>query len=621
MKARQGLPDRRRGILDRVIRRRFEGLIPLLVIVTVALALRLTYLWDLSSSPFGPGYLPIDARDYHAWAAGWLVGAWPPHTAFFRPPLYTLFVGILYAVDGAHPEHVQMAQAVIGSASCALVYGIARELFAHRAVALLAAAACAVSGTLIYFDAQLLSASLDVFLQLLALWLLLLGARSRNLGWWIAAGFCIGVSAINRGAILLFVPFALLWLQRLPVWPPSGSAEPASPGAPFWRRALALLVPVALVIAPVTWHNARYDRDAAPAATASDAIDHLVSGDFVLIAANSGINFYLGNHATLRELNRLEHPDHMVLYDRILGEPTKAGLTSTAAKNAFLVDRTLRHIAEWPGEWLSLLGVKLFEAVNGAEIPRNMSLYANRSDSVLLSALLWKRLVAWPSGVIIPLGLVGIGLLRRSWREHFLPWSSLAAQMAFLLGFFVTARYRLPMLPLLAIYAAHALVVLAAQLREGRRRHAAWLGASMVAVVALCNVGIGPMASSHTYNVYYDLAVIYTERGDHARAEQAFLRAIEIEPAQPIAQFGLCRLLLGQERAEEALPHCRQAVAIDPRSAGSHFLLGKALETLGRPRESLPHYRRAVRLAPEASKAREALRRVRQATRRRPPSD
>ncbi len=75
MKARQGLPDRRRGILVRVIRRRFEGLIPLLVITAVALALRLTYLWDLSSSPFGPGYLPIDARDYHAWASGWLVGA------------------------------------------------------------------------------------------------------------------------------------------------------------------------------------------------------------------------------------------------------------------------------------------------------------------------------------------------------------------------------------------------------------------------------------------------------------------------------------------------------------------------------------------------------------------
>ncbi len=621
MNAQRSLPGGRRCILARVTRRRIEGIAPLVIVAAVALALRLAYLWELSDSPFGPGYLPIDARDYHAWATGWLVGAWPPHAAFFRPPLYTVFVGIIYQMAGPHPLAVQIAQALLGTASCVLVHGIARELFPRRAVAWLAATACAVCGTLIYFDAQLLSASLDVFLQLLVLWLLLVAARTGSIRWWIAASFGIGFSAINRGAILLFVPFVLVWLQRLPVWRSGGSTEASSPGALFGRRALALMVPAALVIAPVTWHNARYDQDAAPAATASEALRHLARGDFVLIAANSGVNFYLGNHAVLRELNRLEHPDHMHVYDRIRSEPAEIGLTSMAAKNAYLVERTLSHLAEWPREWLQLLGVKLGEIGNGAEIPRNTSIYADRGYSMLLSALLWKRVIAWPSGLIIPLGLVGIGLLHRSWREHFLPWCSLAAQTAFLLAFFVTARYRLPMLPLLAIYAAHALVALGTHLRERRPLDAARLGAAMVALLVLCNLGIGPMERSHSYVEWHDLAVAYSERGKPRRAEAAFARASELEPSQAAPRIGLCSVLLGEARAEEALPHCTRAVELAPRSAKARFLIGKTLEALGRPGESLPHYRRAARLAPEAPGPREALRRVREATRHRPPPD
>ena len=52
--------------------------------------------------------------------------------------------------------------------------------------------------------------------------------------------------------------------------------------------------------------------------------------------------------------------------------------------------------------------------------------------------------------------------MRRSLRAHFVPLACLAVQALFVLAFFVTARYRLPSLPLLSLYAAHA----ALQLRD-----------------------------------------------------------------------------------------------------------------------------------------------------------
>jgi tetratricopeptide (TPR) repeat protein len=590
-----------------------DGLLDILAILGAALALRLTYLWETLQSPFAASlYLPIDARRYHIWAIDWLHGAWPTHEAFFRPPLYPFFLGSIYSLSGPNPVAALLVQAVLGAASCLLVHGIARELFADRRVALLASFVCAAYGTLIYFDAQLLSGSLDVFLQLLVLRLLLVASRRPGLGWWLATGACIGLSATNRGAVLLLMPFLLVWLWRLPAWRPGAAAEPPRRRQRHLlpARALALLLPVGLAILPVTWHNVRYDKGSAPQAGAQ-LLRRVAAGDFVALASNSGINFYLGNHRVLRAANRLDHPDHFAVYDRVRNEPASKGLTSASAANAYLVRETLRHVSEWPREWLVLMGIKLVELVNGTEIPRNTSLYADRQYSSVLSALLWKRLIAFPSGLVIPFGLVGIWLARRAWRKHFLVWSSLTVQAVFILAFFVTARYRLPMLPLLGIYAAHAGLRLFDRLQAGERAAAARLGCALAALLVVSNLGIVPVSESHHAIDHYDRGIAYEQQGEHEKAEVHMRRAVELSPHNAEALVHLCDLLLNREQAEEALPFCSRAVQADPMSAPAHYRLGLALERLGRSAESVTHYEQATRLAPDASAARRALERVR----------
>lgn len=570
----------------------------------LALAVRLLHLAALWRSPFSPSvYLPIDAEQQHVWAIDWLHGSWPPHTAFERPPLFTGFLAALYALAGPRPLAVLLLQALLGAAGCLLVHGIARELFDDRRVARLAALATALCGTLVYFDAQLLSASLDVFLGLALLRLLLLAGRRGGAALWIAAGLAAGLSALNRGGVLLFAPFALFWAAR-PAW-----RGPGAPRRGGFGAAAAFAAALALVLLPVGWHNARYDRPAEDTSVAG-GLRRLASGGFVLVASNAGINFYLGNHRSLRELNRVDHPDHMAVYDRIRLEAVDAGITSFAEANRYMVRETLAHAARWPGDWLALMGIKLAELLNGTEIARNTSLYADRQYSPLLAALMWRAGLALPSGLLIPFGLAGIALARRDWRRHFLVWSALGSQAVFVLAFFVTARYRLPMLPLLSVYAASAGIALFDAWRRGPRASAERLTGVLALLLVLCNLPFVEARTTHHWMEHYNLAVALLGRERRDEAEAHLRRAAALNPQDAGTATTLCKLLLDTQRAAEALAECGRAVQADPESAAAHFQLGAALEAEGREREAIRHYRQAARLAPEASQPRGALHRL-----------
>lgn len=584
----------------------------LAAILAAALALRLLHLREIWRGPFSPRfYLPIDGREYHGWALAWLDGAWPPAEPFFRPPLYTFFLGSIYAAAGPHPLAVLAVQALLGTAACALAWSIARELFADRGVPPLAAGLCAVSGTLIYFDAQLLSAGLDAFLLLLLLRLLLAADRRGAPGWWVAAGVALGLSIANRGSALLLAPLLVLWIALGAVRRRGDPRADSAPRARVLAPSVALLVPALLVIAPVTLHNARWDEAGDRPARPGEVLARLASGRFVLLAANSGINLYLGNHPGLRELNRIDHPDHIAAYDRIRTEPLRRGIRSHAAANAELVRETLREIGRDPAAWVRLMATKVAELFDGAEIPRNANLYADRSHSRVLAALLWKCGVAFPSGVLIPLGLVGMALVRGGPRRHALVLGALALQGAFVVAFFVTDRYRLPMLPLFAIYAAHALVGIARRLRAGGPRAAAAPAAAAVLLAIVCNAGLVPVSNAHGYSEYHNLGTAHAERGDLVSAEDAFRLALERNPDHADSLAALCKVRLDLAHAAEALAPCERAAALRPESPLFHQQLGLVLEALGDRERARDHFERALALEPGAPVAERALRRLR----------
>ena len=87
-------------------------------------------------------------------------------------------------------------------------------------------------------------------------------------------------------------------------------------------------------------------------------------------------------------------------------------------------------------------------------------------------------------------------------------------------------------------------------------------------------------------------------RGDLARAQAAFDRAVRADSTNPDAVTGLAQVAFESARYTEALDYGRRAVRLQPRSAAHHVVVGDAYFKLLRYDEALSSYSRAQALSP-----------------------
>jgi adenylate cyclase len=82
------------------------------------------------------------------------------------------------------------------------------------------------------------------------------------------------------------------------------------------------------------------------------------------------------------------------------------------------------------------------------------------------------------------------------------------------------------------------------------------------------------------------------------RARELALRAVALDPFDPMAQFAVWNFAYLEERTSEALAAAERAVELAPSLGFAHFARGMALVQSGRPREAVGAFRRALRLTP-----------------------
>jgi tetratricopeptide (TPR) repeat protein len=80
----------------------------------------------------------------------------------------------------------------------------------------------------------------------------------------------------------------------------------------------------------------------------------------------------------------------------------------------------------------------------------------------------------------------------------------------------------------------------------------------------------------------------------HGLAEDAFQSALELDPYHVKSWINLARVLLDQERSEEALEMIDEALAIEPESSVGLRLQGRAYHQLGRLDEAIDSYRQSI---------------------------
>ncbi len=390
---------------------------------------------------------------------------------------------------------------------------------------------------------------------------------------------------------------------------PSGLAVALVVGAVTWagrrltaRTAVVLGVACLIPLIPVTWRNYR------------------VSGDWLLVTASGGFNAYVGNHAEADGTFVLPagvaavpgeagDPTGRTLAERELGRSLSAGEVS---------DYWLREAVEaWradPVRGLRLFGRKMALVWNRFEVPQIVDWQAVRHAAPLLGR--W-----WLSGAWV-LPLAALGLIAGRWRPPGRV-TAVASAVSFTVVtalVFVTGRYRVQIVPLLAVAAGLGLVrCLAPWTSAGQRAprsRAATAGLVALVVVATSPAVLGlesgkrwipPMNQALRLAALgqdslqvlgaFDAALaaggegdalVWVNRGNYrlklrqpVAARRDFQRAVELDPQSPQAWVGLAgaaRRLAAWQDAEEA---SGRAVALAPRLPTAWFERGLVAHARG----------------------------------------
>jgi hypothetical protein len=186
----------------------------------------------------------------------------------------------------------------------------------------------------------------------------------------------LGLSAIARPNILVFVPFILMWM----FFQFKGKLLPKA----ILTRWTVLCAGVLLVITPLTLRN------------------YLVGKDVVLIAWQGGFNFYLGNNPDATGWSTIA--PHILpslgggIEDarRLAEAETKTKLRPSQI-SGFWYGKGVEFMLSQPLAWIELTGRKALYFLKGYEIPNAQNAYVNKDFSTILAALLGESEIPPPA--------------------------------------------------------------------------------------------------------------------------------------------------------------------------------------------------------------------------------
>jgi len=291
----------------------------------------------------------------------------------------------------------------------------------------------------------------------------------------------------------------------------------------------------------------------------------VVGGQFALTTSQAGPNFYIGNHSGAdgayepliagRGDTPYERHDAVLLAERELGRELSAREVSQ-----YWFGRAWSFVRDEPVGWIRLLGRKLWLVFHAYEIPDSEDMYYYAQHSSLLRV----AAAGGHFGVLCPLAAAGIVLTLSRSRDLWILYALLAASVVGLVAFYVMARYRFPLIPIVVLFAAAAIVAVADAIRSRR------FGSVGVAILAL--VAVGFAANWPLEDAGRGLA------GAHSNAGSAWA---------------------AQGHFEQAVAEYESAVRLNPDHVRANYYLAKALGMSGRLDEAEAQFRATLEMAPE----------------------
>lgn len=535
-----------------------RDLLDLGIVLGVALALRLTFFF-LNKSLNPTFRFPImDSLYHHEWALDLVAGGTPGTDAFFRGPLYPYFLALLYKVSGNSIAFAIFVQHVIGSLTAGMIYLTAREYFS-RTVALVAGVTTALYWVLVYMEGDLLVETTFIFFNTLSLLLFTMGMRRHRMWMFGAGGLALGLATITRPSVMVFFPVVPLAIYLAARRRPAGTRG-------WVTRTVVAALACAIPIMPVMIRNYR------------------VSKTIVPVGASGGVNFFIGNNPASDGSTAIVpgtradwwggYNDAIAIAERDRGHKLKLAEVSD-----YFTERGWDFIKTRPAQARALM-LKKFRMFWGA------GERANDKYIYFFWHLAGMKYVPLPGfWLVAPLGLLGGVLLWRRRSELAMFYLFVVLYSLGVIAFFVNARFRLPIIPVLIIFSSYACVYLVDAFRA-RRMQVVQALFVLAAASLLVNSDYLYQKQMRSYSEAfsnYTLANAYLKMGLKGTALSYYSRADEVSREYPTDAYRfIAREVdynLGILLAEQGL--CSRAIDVLERVGGNDEFATSALDCLG----------------------------------------
>jgi tetratricopeptide (TPR) repeat protein len=345
------------------------------------------------------------------------------------------------------------------------------------------------------------------------------------------------------------------------------------------------------------------------------ARNYSVAGGWYLTTSQFGSNLYIGNHpgahgsyVALREGRG--SPEYERLDATELAEADSGRRLIPSEVSGYWTAKTLAYIESQPGDWLRLLGRKARLLVSSTEIVDTESQESHAEYSWPLRVLG----PLWHFGLLLPLAIVGAAVWWPDRRRVWPLYALTAVYAASVVLFFVVARYRLPLVPIIIVFAALGAVTLVESLTRAAPKAALRPGIRIAIVIAtlggiLANWPLHTAASQQAITEN-NLGTALQEEGRPEEAIDRYKRALALQSDYTPAMNNLGTALRAAGRVDEAVAVYDDAVRANAGGATLQLNRGNALMAQGKMEEAIAAFRQAVALDPNSAHARDALARA-----------
>jgi len=392
----------------------------LLLLLILCLLLRLVWIFV-----FSPIELTDDPKAYDSIAKGLIQGEGYHEDGkrAFRPPGYPYFLAALYSIFGPHPLPVCLVQAVLAVITCLLIFLLGKRL-ANERTGLWAAGFFAVYPQFIRYSGNLYVETLFIFLVLFALVFVFDVVQNPSYPKSVMAGILLGLSVLVREVALFMILPILLWAILMM----KGSSEKRQWG----KRVSVFVVFFVLTISPWTLRN------------------YFLFHSFIPISTSGGFNFYLGNNPQATGDYNSES-DAEIKWPHPLSNESpeeRLSLEVEAARTGYT--RGINFILQNPGQFFQF-ALKKLVILWGPPIYK-LNLRENFNETIFRILWLFNYLLLLI--LAIPGMWISIKRFGRRWMLfHLILFSVTGLHMLV----FSATRFRLPLIPLLMIFAALAM--------------------------------------------------------------------------------------------------------------------------------------------------------------------